>query len=303
VLSTMSLSSMLSVFEEEHEGRKGYTEELAFVDREDGLGLEGAIVRPRGIATRPVAILWIHGNTSKYYDAPYMQVGHELAALGYTFITCNTHGQDMWGLEDGGSEEACRERFEQIPLDVKAWVDMAMVEGFRGVVLVGHSFGANKVLYYQAEQQDPRVLGVVSASGDMKWKATPELVALAEEMEAQGKLDEVLPHVDAPWYRMSARTFLSRARLAQQAFDSETKTPHVARIICPLLAFYGSEEEWCGTAGDLDTVRRNALSAARVETTIIEGADHVYWGKASIVAGLIADWADELWGTDVLLAA
>jgi pimeloyl-ACP methyl ester carboxylesterase len=298
---------MLSVFEEEHEGRRGYTEELAFIERGDGLGLEGAIVRPRGVATKPVAVLWIHGNTSRYYDAPYMQIGRELAALGYTFITSGTHGQDVaWDMldsEEGIREEACRERFEQIPLDLKAWVDMAAKEGFRGVVLVGHSFGANKVLYYQAEQQDPRVVGLVSASGDVKWRATPELLALAEEMEAEGKLDEVLPQLDAPWYRMSARTFLSRARLAQQAFDSQSGTPHLARITCPVLAFYGSEEEWCGTTCDLDTLRRNAASSARVDTAIIEGADHVYWGKASVVAGLIADWVEKLWDVEDCLAA
>jgi pimeloyl-ACP methyl ester carboxylesterase len=171
------------------------------------------------------------------------------------------------------------------------------------VVLVGHSFGANKVLYYQAERQDPRVLGVVSASGDVKWKAAPDLLALAEEMETQGKLDEVLPQVDAPWYRMSAGTFLSRARLAQQAFDSQTETPHVARIACPILAFYGSEEEWCGTAGDLDKLRGNAAASPKVDIAIIEGADHVYWGMSSIVAGLLAGWVDELWATEDCLAA
>jgi dienelactone hydrolase len=308
VLSTMSLSSMLSVFEEEREETRRCTEELAFVDREDGLGLEGAIIRPRRGAAKPVAIIWIHGNTSRFYDLPYMQIGREMAALGYTFITSNTHGQNACSatLEPGNeakAESVCRERFEEIPLDLNAWIDMAIDEGFKGVVLVGHSFGANKVLYYQAERQDLRVLGVVSASGDMKWKAASDQLALAEEMEADGKEDEVLPQLDAPWYRMSARTFLGRARIAQHIFDSETQVPYVARVTCPILAFYGSEEEWCGTAVDLERVRSNARAAERVDTTIIDGADHVYWGKASKIARLIGDWVDDLLAVDALLAA
>jgi len=290
---------MLGIFEEEREGLKSYTEELAFVDRADGLGLEGAIVRPNGGVTKPVAVIWIHGNTSRFYDRPYIQIGREMAALGYTFITSNTHGHDVtsviWGPDgDATPGGACWERFDEIPMDVAAWVDMAVQEGFEGVVLVGHSFGANKVVYYQAEQQDSRVLGVVAASGDVKWKATPDRVALAEEMEAEGKGGEVLPELEVPWYRMSARTFLGRARIAQHVFDSETETPHISKLSCPVLAFYGSEEEWCGTVNDLDTIRNNASAAPRVDTTIIEGADHVYWGKAGEAARLIGDWVDEL---------
>ncbi len=308
MLSTMSLSSMLSVFEEEREETGKYTEELAFVDREDGVGLEGAIIRPSRGTAKPVAIIWIHGNTSRFYDLPYMQIGREMAALGYTFITSNTHGQNACStiLEPGDEANAgsvCRERFEEIPLDLNAWIDMAIEEGFKAVVLVGHSFGANKVLYYQAERQDPRVLGVVSASGDIKWKAAPDQLALAEEMEAEGKADEVLPQLDAPWYRMSARTFLGRARIAQHVFDSRAETPYIAKITSPILAFYGSEEDWCGTAGDLDLISRNARAAERVDTLTMEGADHVYWGKASVAARLIGDWVEDLLAVDYLLAA
>jgi dienelactone hydrolase len=137
----------------------------------------------------------------------------------------------------------------------------------------------------------------------MKWKAATDQFALAEEMEAEGKGDQVLPQLDAPWYRMSARTFLGRARIAQHVFDSETETPHIAKITSPILAFYGSEEDWCGTAGDLDLIRRNARAAERVDTIIIEGADHVYWGKAGTAARLIGDWVEDLLAVDYLLAA
>ena len=113
-------------------------------------------------------------------------------------------------------------------------------------------------------------------------------------MVAKRKGDEVLPQVEVPWYRMSARTFLSRARIAQHVFRSETEIPYITKVKCPILAFYGSEEEWCGSADDLDSICDNATSAPRVDTKIIEGADHVYWGKATEAASLIGGWVDEL---------
>jgi dienelactone hydrolase len=80
-------------------------------------------------------------------------------------------------------------------------------------------------------------------------------------------------------------------------------TPFISRITCPILAFYGSEEDWCGTDRDLDIVRHNARRAAYVDSVIIEGADHVYWGKAEAVASLMAGWVNEVRAADNVMAA
>lgn len=278
---------------------KRYVEELAFVDREDGLALEGAIISPVGIEQKKTAVIWIHGNTSRFYDFPYVQVGRDMAGLGYTFVTANTHGHDIVSViwdDKGGSTPggACWERFDEIPLDIAPWIDLSIGNGAENVVLVGHSFGANKVAYYQAMRQDPRVLGVVSASGDVKWRADAERIALAEQMEAEGRDDEVLPQLEVSWYRMSARTFLSRARIAQHVLTSEEKTPFIARIECPILAIYGTEEEWCGTQSDLDEIRKGAVASRRVDTRLLDGADHVYWGKSEVAAGVIGEWIEAI---------
>ena len=61
-----------------------------------------------------------------------------------------------------------------------------------------------------------------------------------------------------------------------------------------MLAFYGSEEEWCGGMSELAPIRRNTWSSPRVDTRIIPGADHVYWGKAHETARLISRWTEDL---------
>jgi dienelactone hydrolase len=299
VMSGFETLNNVDIFGEEGTCMKGYTEELAYVERQDGLTLEGAVVRPAGTEEKRVAVLWVHGNTSRFYDQPYLQIGREMAQAGYAFFTINTHGHDVTSVIWGPKGEAvpggaCWERFDEVPQDIEAWIDLAEQMGYEGVVLVGHSFGANKVVYYQAEKQDPRVLAVVVASGDVKWKATPDRLALAEQMEAEGKADEVLPYVEVPWYSMSARTFLGRARIAQHVFSSESQVPYIAQVRCPVLAFYGTEEEWCGTADDLEMIKRNASASERVETRLLGGADHVYWGQADRAAAMIAEWVDDV---------
>jgi alpha-beta hydrolase superfamily lysophospholipase len=202
------VSNVLSLIEEDVDFMRGCSEELVYVERADGLALEGAIIRPtdttRDGAAASTAVIMVHGNTSRFYDQLYVDLGREIAARGYAFITANTHGHDVasviWG-PDGSANPggACWERFEEVPLDLDAWTGLAADLGYERVVLIGHSFGANKVVFYQAERQHPNVAGVISASGDIRWKAAPERLALAEQMEAEGNGEDVLPAVETPW--------------------------------------------------------------------------------------------------------
>ena len=52
--------------------------------------------------------------------------------------------------------------------DIAAWIDFAEGLGFKRIVLVGHSAGANAVREYQAQTHDPRVAGLILASGDVR---------------------------------------------------------------------------------------------------------------------------------------
>jgi hypothetical protein len=64
-------------------------------------------------------------------------------------------------------------------------------------------------------------------------------------------------------------------------------------VSCPILAFYGTEEAWAGSADDLAVVRRNAAAAPSVETRTIPGMTHAYaaTGHHTAAATVIAEWA------------
>lgn len=65
------------------------------------------------------------------------------------------------------------ERLEEAPRDLAAWVDLAAPLGAGGVVLAGHSSGAQRVVLYQAERQDTRVVGLALASPDLRGVLPP----------------------------------------------------------------------------------------------------------------------------------
>jgi pimeloyl-ACP methyl ester carboxylesterase len=174
-----------------------------------------------------------------------------------------------------------------------AWIGYAAERGYERVILAGHSYGANKVVYHAAQQHDdPRIAGVVAASPDIKWSAPPDRVCVAEALEAEGKLDSYMPHLDEnpAWYGMSVRAFLERARIAQHVFGSDTQARYINRVRVPVLAFYGTEEAWLGSRADLEQLKLRAPDVPRFDIATIEGGDHVYWGKHVEVAEIIAGW-------------
>jgi pimeloyl-ACP methyl ester carboxylesterase len=189
-------------------------------------------------------------------------------------------------------------------------IDFAGERGFDKVVLVGHSFGWSVVRAYQGEKQDRRVVGVVLASGgvrapspptdpDQRAEATRQRTE-ATRLVANGHGDDLLriPHRPFPAF-ISAATLLDDANTPAQYgdfFGEKTPNPAVARLRCPLLAFFGTREPEIGTEADLRLIRscikRQRSGPSRVDTVMIRGADHMYSGEEEQVARTIAAWAD-----------
>jgi len=283
---------------------QAYSEELIYTSSKDGFLLEGVLIRPAGAATRPVGVVWIHGNASRFYDYPYVAIGRALAAAGHPFVSANTRGHDisafLWRAAGGKpipwSSPECMpigagsawERLDEAPRDLAAWVDVAAGVAKGGVVLVGHSSGAQRVVLYQAERQDARVAGIALASPDLRGFMPPGELEEAQRMVAEGRGMEVLPAQPfAPWYRQSAQSVANKAAILSRLLVSEDGEPTIAAIRSPLLAFFGTRER--GANGALDAIRQHAR-AARIDTHLIADTDHIYSGHEADTAGVLARW-------------
>jgi pimeloyl-ACP methyl ester carboxylesterase len=286
------------------------TEEIVYTSTEDGFLLEGLHIRPTGQRTAPRAgIVWIHGNAARFYDYPYVSIGRALAGAGYAVICANTRGHDISAFLWRAEQEKRRPRpwespqdmpigggsawdaLEEAPRDLAAWVDLASSEPATDrVVLVGHSSGAQRVVLYQAERQDLRVAGVALASPDLVGFMPAGQLAEAERMIAEGRGMEVLPAQPfAPWYRQSALNVAGRHKVLSYMLESSNDQPATISLVhCRVLAFFGTKE---GSAQNmLQTIAARATGAASVDTSLIEGADHIYSGQEEQVAHVIAGW-------------
>ena len=284
---------------------KTSSEELVRTRSEDGFRLDGAMIEPRGVEIKPSAVVWVHGLYSAFYHSPGIEIGRALAACGYASVIGNTRGHDFGAAIVGrDGRPVCAgggwERYGESPRDLAGWIDFAVGAGFEQVVLVGHSLGARKAAYYQSERQDSRVRGLVVASPGMAFLDEPDeefdqALERAKRMVSEGKGREL---VGWPPYgcSISAATLVEGEGEFQNIFFSrDNSPPAVSRVRCPMLALYGSEEkteEQIRIA--LDTIRRNAVTSVRVDTLVIEGANHIYSDREEEAARQIARWSDGL---------
>jgi pimeloyl-ACP methyl ester carboxylesterase len=288
-----------------------FPEQLVYVRSSDDIVNGGAMFAPPKDSARPIAIIWIHGWGVNFYHPTYVMIGRALAERGYASITANTRMHDLgtvaghrWGkrIRGGGYWGVAGEEVR----DLAAWIDFAEGRAFKTVVLVGHSAGWAAVRRYQAEKQDGRVVGVVLASGAVRAETRPtdaDQLEEAKRLMAAGEGDALIrdPKRSFPSY-ISAATFLDIANSPPESKDffgvqTQTLNPGVTRVRCPLLAFFGTRGD-VGNEEDLEllksSIQRQRSGPSRVNTVMINGADHMYTGKEAQVAQIIAEWADTL---------
>ena len=77
---------------------------------------------------------------------------------GYTFLTFNNRGTNFVPelLKKDGYEVigGCYERFIDCILDINGAIKYVKEKGFTEIVLKGHSYGCNKVVYYYNNKKD-----------------------------------------------------------------------------------------------------------------------------------------------------
>jgi len=288
-----------------------FPEELVYARSKDDIVSGGVIFAPPKNSAKPIAVIWIHGWGANFYYPTYVGIGRALAERGYTCIIGNTRMHDLgnvagWRggkrIRGGGYWGVASEQVR----DIAAWIDFSEDHGFKEVVLVGHSAGWAAVTQYQAEKQDSRVAGVVVASGSVRpgtGPTDPDQITQATRMMADGRPDDLVhdPKRSFPSF-ISAATMLDIVNTPPEFKDfwgtqRETKNPGVTRIRCQLLAFFGTKGD-VGTQADLQllesSIQRQSSGPSRVNTVMIQSADHMYMGEEVQVAQTIAKWADTL---------
>jgi pimeloyl-ACP methyl ester carboxylesterase len=275
---------------------------LARLRTRDGIFLDGVVAEPR--RRRGTALIWIHGLGSVFSSGQPLirELSSRLTAAGIGYFKFNNRGHDVVAGRGARLAGAAFERFGASVEDIRTVIAFAARRGFDGIVLAGHSTGANKALHYAARVRDRRLralmlLGPVSdIAGEVKRVGAAELRRRVGAAERLARRD---PRALVPraWGFYSARRYVSLYKPGQTEdvfpyYRPDARWTALRAVRVPLAAVLGSRDEFLDrpAAAVIDAFRRNARRARSFTGAIIPGADHGFTGRESALAELVVRW-------------
>lgn len=273
------------------------------VPTERGVVLNGVLFRPEKKKTADtvmIAITGIHGN---FYSNPfYYNIGDTLNKDNIDFIYAQTNDAfseiKTVNVKTGREETigSWNERFAFTDEDIDAYLDFAEAEGYRHIILAGHSLGANKVIYYLSRHHDKRIehfflLSPANLTYMMSGVTDWEKRVIREQVE-QGDGEKMLPFPFMGWVDCIANTaydwqfsgLLNNVHTAKDGdFSQAEKITHTGALLV------GTYDNF--TDGDPSEFLRNLNShmpaATKNDLIFIEKTGHTYQMKQQEVADKI----------------
>lgn len=194
------------------------------------------------------------------------------------------------------------EIFEESLYDVDLWVNKAYELGYKKIILMGHSLGCNKVIYY-IFKNNPKLDGVILASPpDMvgltliEEPTYEELVKEATNNLENGEPRKLLNELLDGYSYTSSENFLN-FYLEGNNIDNlpiERNPKHFEQLESlnvKTLAFSGSKET--GPYAKLDILKDHATNCPSFEYYYIDGSGHTYNEHEEDVANIIVTWLKE----------
>ena len=281
------------------------------IETQRGVLLDGVRFAASGRAdTVLIAVTGIHGN---FYSNPfYYNIGETLTAAGIDFIYAQTN--DAFGAIRTMNTHTDREeiigswneRFALADEDIKAYLDYAERQGYKHIILAGHSLGANKVIYYLSRHHDTRVehfLLLSPANLDyMTASVTAQERDIIRQLYERGDGDKMLPFLLMGWVECTVATaydWVHSGLLNNVHTSPDGDFSQVEQITHTGALLIGTYDRF--TDGDpsafLRLINSHMPTVAANRLVFIERTGHTYQQKQQEVADkileLINDWRKE----------
>jgi acetyl esterase/lipase len=280
----------------------GVAVSLARLRTRDGVMLDGVVAEPP--RRRRLAFVWVPGLGSVFSSGQPLirELSARLTATGIGYFKFNTRGHDVVAGRGRTLAGAAFERFGQSVEDIRTVIAFATRRGFRGVVLAGHSTGANKALYYAARARDRRVRGLMllgpvsDVAGEARRVGATELgrrVARAERL-ARRDAGALVPRA---WGFWSARRYVSlyKPGMVEDVFPyyrPAARWTTLRSVRIPVAAILGGRDEYLDRSPEtvLDAFRRHATRARSFAGIVVPRADHGFAGQERALTDVIVRW-------------
>lgn len=254
---------------------------------------------------KDICVLCIHGMCGTIIDNFFATVwGNFLAQNNIGFIYEHNRGHSIENdiVMKNGSSKRCGcmyEIFEDCIYDIDLAIQTANDKGYKKIILLGHSFGCNKVIYYFYKKH-PEILGIILASA-------PDMVGIHKSLQSdmneslkeakenidKGEPTKLLSKMIEDYMYMSSQTYYNwyneNSNLDNLPILANSKQwEQFESIDVPILTFSGGNEK--EYYKQLELLKSKASSCPNFTYKIIKNTGHTYRNKEEEIGKLIYEW-------------
>lgn len=282
-------------------------QELIRIKSIDNIEMVGILYEPEEKNTK--IVIHVHGLCGNFYENRFIDIlAKTYTDKGYSFLTFNNRGTNFISelLKNNDFEivGGCYEKFIDCLLDIDGAMKFVKQKGYTEVILEGHSYGCNKVIYYYSKKKDENINKIVLLapcdipqeskkflSKEEYEKAKLESTRLVNE----GKGKELIDFSVNANGVISASTYYNdflpngENDFIRYIDGINEKSEILNNIEIPVLVIFGDIDE-CVLTQDIETVKgylNNNIKNCNIK--IIEGADHSYTDKYEELGKIILE--------------
>ena len=255
-----------------------------------------------------VCVICVHGMCGTIIDNYFATVwGKYLSSNNIGFIYEHNRGHSIENdivMKDGSFKRCgCMyEIFEDCIYDIDLAIKTAKEKGYKRIILLGHSYGCNKVIYYYYKKH-PDILGIILASA-------PDMIGshILEQSDYNDLLNEAKNNIDngeptkllhkmiEDYMYMSSQTYYNWFNKESNlnnlpVINNDNHWNQFESIDVPVFTFSGSSEEEYYLK--LDLLRDKAINCNNFEYKIVDNTGHTYKNKEKEIADLIINWINK----------
>lgn len=261
--------------------------DLVRLQTEDGVRLTGILRQPRTAKAKACVVL-IHGYSGNFYSGIMGFLPEILADRGFATLALNMRDHDRGPKKN---------RFEENRYDIALAVDKMALLGYNSIFLYGHSMGTNRVLYYIAATQDPRIKGILLTGppGNLfEWNISvfgPEtansVLRQAQDLVAKGKKDQwMLINLGPLGKALYTANHVVSLRGPKTVSDPYK---NISSIFQPILVVHGLADR-LANPDVADRLRNSATPKTNVTVVKIPGANHRFSNHREKLASVVTRW-------------
>ena len=272
-------------------------QELVRINSIDKIEQPGILYTPNEDTDK--IVIHVHGLNGNFYENRFLDMlAKSYTDKNYAFLTFNNRGRDFITELLKGNDftiiGGSLERFKDCILDIDGVVNWAKEKGYKKIILEGHSYGCNKVLYYYNHRKDDSIKKIVLLapcdipSEGKKFLSEEEYNKSKEEstrLDHENKEKELIYFSVMANGKIAAGTYFNdflpngENDFIRYVDGINGKSQVLNSIDIPTLVIFGDVDE-CVLTQPIDVVKEyleNNLSECNIQ--IIEGADHSYTGR------------------------